>query len=123
MLFRFSQKTQSGKTVTTFYSFEVVNTKGGNYQFWVYNDGDAKATSPWKKLWSQPFGAEFHQGQGTKATNTVKIFMNGTEFTFTVNGKTIKTARDNTLKNGQVGMIVNQNGTEVAFKNLLLTHN
>jgi serine/threonine protein kinase len=123
MLFRFSQKTQAGKTVTTFYSFEVVNTKGGSYQFWSYNDADAKATSPWKKIWTQPFGKEFHQGQGEQATNTFKIFMNGNQFTFTVNGKAIKTVQDNTLKNGQVGMIVNQNGTEVAFKNLLLTRN
>jgi hypothetical protein len=121
MLFRFNQKTQNGKTVTTFYSFEVVNMKGGQYQFWLYNDGDAKATSPWKKLWSQNFGAEFHQGQGDKASNTVKVLMNGNKFTFTVNGKEIKTVQDNTLKSGQVGMIVNQNGTEVAFKNLLLT--
>jgi serine/threonine protein kinase/flagellar basal body-associated protein FliL len=123
MLFRFSQKTQGGKTVTTFYSFEVVNTKGGSYQFWAYNDGDAKAASPWKKLWSQPFGAEFHQGQGANATNTFKVFMNGNNFTFTVNGKMVKTTQDNMLKSGQVGMIVNQNGTEVAFKNLLLTRN
>ncbi len=121
MLFRFSQNTQAGKTVTTFYSFEVVNTKGGDYQFWAYNDGNAKAASPWKKLWSQPFGAEFHQGQGANATNTFKIFMNGNNFTFTVNGKMVKTTQDNTFKSGQVGMIVNQNGTEVAFKNLLLT--
>ncbi len=123
MLFRFSQKTQGGKTVTTFYSFEVVNMKGGQYQFWLYNDGDAKATSPWKKLWSQNFGAEFHQGQGDKASNTAKIFMNGNKFTFTINGKEMKTVQDDGLKSGQVGMIVNQNGTEVAFKNLLLTRN
>jgi serine/threonine protein kinase len=123
MLFRFNQKTQNGKTVTTFYSFEVVNTKGGQYQFWLYNDADAKATSPWKKLWSQNFGAEFHQGQGDKADNTFKVLMNGNKFTFTVNGKELKTMQDDALKSGQVGMIVNQNGTEVAFKNLLLTRN
>lgn len=121
MLFRFGQKTQGGKTITTFYSFEVVNNKGGQYQFWLYNDGDAKATSPWKKIWSQPFGNEFHQGLGDNATNTIKIFMDGNKFSFTVNGKMVKTVQDGTLQSGQVGMIVNQNGTEVAFKNLLLT--
>jgi hypothetical protein len=123
MLFRFSQQTQGGKTVTTFYSFEVVNNKGGQYQFWLYDDGNAKGGSPWKKIWSQPFGKEFNQGQGDNASNTIKILMNGNNFTFTVNGKMIKTVQDNSLQSGQVGMIVNQNGTEVAFKNLLLTHN
>jgi hypothetical protein len=35
----------------------------------------------------------------------------------------VKTAQDGALKSGTVGMIVNLNGTEVAFKDLLLTHN
>ena len=35
----------------------------------------------------------------------------------------VKTAQDNSLKSGTVGMIVNLNKTEVAFKNLLLTRN
>jgi serine/threonine protein kinase len=121
MLFRFNQQNKSGKTVTTFYSFEVVNTKGGEYQFWLYNDSDAKAASPWKKIWFQPFGNEFHQGQGANATNTFKVAMDGKDFTFAVNGKKIKAAQDGTLTSGSIGMIVNQDGTEIAFKNLLLT--
>ncbi len=120
MILRFNQQTKNGKTVTTFYSFEVVNTKGGEYQFWKYDDS---STSPWTQIWHQPFGTEFHEGHGPQSINTVKIFANGSNFTFTVNGKLIKAVQDSALSNGTIGMIVNLNGTEVAFKNLLLTNN
>jgi serine/threonine protein kinase len=120
MIIRFSQSKQNGKMVTTFYSFEVVNTKGGEYQFWKY---DSSQSSPWTELWHQPFGTEFHQGQGPQNVNTVKIDANGSNFTFVVNGTVIKTVQDSALKSGTIGMIVNLNGTEVAFKNLLLTRN
>ncbi len=121
MIIRFSQQTRNGKTVTTFYSFEVVNVKGGEYQFWKYDD--SQANSPWSELWHQPFAGEFHQGHGPQSVNTVKIFANGKNFTFTVNGTLIKTVQDGSLTGGTIGMIVNYNGTEVAFKNLLLTRN
>ncbi len=120
MILRFNQQTKNGKTVTTFYSFEVVNTKGGEYQFWKYDDS---AASPWTEIWHQPFGTEFHEGHGAQSVNTFKVFANGSHFTFTVNGKVVKTAQDTALTNGTIGMIVNLNGTEVAFKNLLLTNN
>jgi hypothetical protein len=121
MIIRFSQQTQNGKTIITFYSFEVVNVHGGEYQFWKYDD--SQANSPWTTIWHQPFGSEFHQGHGPQSVNTVKIFADGKSFTFTVNGKLIKTVQDSSLSSGTVGMIVNYNGTEVAFKNLLLTRN
>jgi hypothetical protein len=121
MIFRFSQQTKNGKTVTTFYSFEMVNMKGGEYQFWKYDD--SQSNSPWTEIWHQPFGSEFHQGHGPQSVNTVKVFANGKNFTFTVNGKLIKTVQDSSLASGTIGMIVNYNGTEVAFTNLLLTHN
>jgi serine/threonine protein kinase len=120
MIIRFSQQMKGGKMVTTFYSFEIVNTKGGEYQFWKYDDSQA---SPWTEIWHQPFGPEFHQGQGPQSVNTCKIFANGNSFTFTVNGKLIKTVQDSSLTSGTIGMIVNLNGTEVAFKNLILTRN
>jgi len=48
--------------------------------------------------------------------------MQGNKFTVTVNVKALaKTFQDNALKTGTVGMIVNNDGTEVAFSNLLLT--
>jgi serine/threonine protein kinase len=121
MIIRFSQQTRNGKMVTTFYSFEVVNVKGGEYQFWKYDD--SQTNSPWNEIWHQPFAGEFHQGHGPQSVNTVKIFATGKNFTFTVNGTLIKTIQDGSLTSGTIGMIVNYNGTEVAFKNLLLTRN
>jgi serine/threonine protein kinase len=124
MIFRFNQQTKGNTTSTTFYSFEVVNQKGGEYQFWKYDDTHGTANGKaWKMLWHGNFGKEFHQGHGTQATNIFKVFMKGTSFTFTVNGKAVKTVQDTSFQSGMVGMIVNLNGTEVAFKNLLLTHN
>lgn len=123
MIMRFNQQTKGKTSITTFYSLEVVNSKGGEYQFWKYDDtkGTDAANAPWTKLWHQPLGNEFHMGQGVKNTNTVKVFMNGSKFTITVNGKVMTTVQNASLTNGTVGMIVNLNGTEVAFKNLLLT--
>ena len=123
MIFRFNQQTKGNTTTTTFYSFEVVNTNGGEYQFWKYDD--TKGTNnAWTRLWHGNFGKEFHEGHGPKASNTFKVSMQGgNSFTFTVNGKTVKTVQDKSFQNGMIGMIVNLNGTEVAFKDLLLTHN
>ncbi len=125
MIMRFTQQMKGKATITTFYSFEVVNSKSGEYQFWKYDDSKGAATpnAPWTKLWHQPLGSEFHEGQGVKNTNTVKVFMNGAKFTITVNGKVLTTVQDASLTSGTVGMIVNLSGTEVAFKNLLLTRN
>lgn len=122
MIFRFNQQTKGNTPVTTFYSFEVVNTKGGEYQFWKYDDTKG-ATSAWTRIWHANFGNEFHQGHGAQASNTFRVFMQGSSFTFTVNGKVVKTVQDKSFQAGMVGMIVNLNGTEVAFKNLLLTRN
>ncbi len=122
MIFRFSQNTKGNTSVTTFYSFEVVNTKNGEYQFWKYNDSNG-IKNAWTKIWHANFGKEFHQGHGAQASNTFKVFMQGNSFTFTVNGKVVKTAQDKSFQSGMVGMIVNLDGTEIAFKNLLLTHN
>ena len=122
-ILRFSQKTVGGKKVTTFYSFEVVNTKGGEYRFYKYDDSKGNTASDWTLLWHHTFGGEFHQGQGTKNTNTLKVFENGKNFTFMVNGKKVGSLQDGSLTCGTVGMLVNLKGTEVAFSNLLITRN
>jgi hypothetical protein len=123
MILRFSQNQVAGKKVTTFYSFEVVNTKGGQYRFYKYNDSKGSAATDWTMLWHQNFGNEYHQGQGSKNTNTFKVDMNGKNFTFIVNGKKVGTFQDGSFTCGTVGMLVNLKGTEVAFSNLLITHN
>ncbi len=125
MLFRCSQRARpgGGAPITTFYSFEIVNIKAGYYQFWKYDDTNQQ--NPWKQIQNGklPFGKEYHQGKGAQAINTFSIFMQGGTFTITVNGTRLsKTFQDNSFQNGTVGMIVNQRGTQVAFKDLLLTH-
>lgn len=121
MIFRYSQHKQDGTTVSTFYSFEVVNTPGTNGKYWFYKY-DSSSTNPWTAIWSQNFGSEFHQGQGSKVVNTFKILMNGASFSFVVNGKLInsKPVVDKSYPAGNVGMLVNLNGTEVAFSDLLI---
>ncbi len=117
MIFRYNQ-TASG--VSTFYSFEVVNTPGGDGKYWFYKYDSSKA-NPWTPLWSQNFGAEFNEGHTPKSINTFKILENGSAFSFLVNGKMVgKTITDKSYTAGYVGMLVNLNGTEVAFSNLII---
>jgi hypothetical protein len=122
LILRFSTHQKNGKTVTSFYAFEVANTKMGEYQFWKYDNSVYSDVRAWTKLWSHPFGREFHAGHGT-GYNVFRVAVKGGKFTFSVNGKQIGTAQDNALTNGQIGMLVNLKGTEVAFSNLMLTHN
>lgn len=122
MIIRFTQHSKGGKTFTTFYSFEVLNIKGGDYRFYKYDDSQGSPDKYWTQLWSQPFGGEYHQGQGSGKKNTFRIYQNGSAFSFTVNGKLIKTIHDGSLKSGSLGMLVNLKGTEVAFSNMLITH-
>jgi eukaryotic-like serine/threonine-protein kinase len=122
MIFCFNQLTIKNKKVTTFYTLQVINVKNGEYQFWKY-DSSRGVGNEWVKLWHGNFGKEFHQGHGPRATNTFNVFMKNGSFTFTVNGKSVRTVKDKSLQSGGVGMIVNLNGTEVAFSNLLLTSN
>lgn len=120
MIFRFSQQTHGGKTVTSFYSFEVVNIAGGEYRFYKYDDSHGAANA-WTEIWRQSFGHEYHQGQGTKNKNTLIVTSNGSNFTFTVNGKVVGKAHNTSLTSGTLGMLVNLKGTEVAFSDLKVT--
>ena len=121
MIIRYSQQTRGQQVVNTFYSFEVLNNSQGEYRFYKYDNSKGPSVNPWSMIWHQPFGKEFHQGHSAKSINTVKIFANGTSFTFTVNGKGVGNTKDSSFKTGTVGMLVNLNGTEVAFSNLLIT--
>ncbi len=123
MIIRFSQQARGGKTFTTFYSFEALNIKGGDYRFYKYDDSQGNPNKYWTQLWSQHFGGEYHQGQGNGKINTFRIYQNGSNFTFIVNGKQVKTFHDGSLKSGSLGMLVNLKGTEVAFSNMLITRN
>jgi serine/threonine protein kinase len=120
MILYFSSHSSSGHTITTFYSFEVVNIKGGQYQFWKYDS--SKSSSPWTSLWHHAFGGEFHQGQGSANINMFQVSVKDSVFTFFVNGKNVGSIKDSSFISGQVGMLVNLKGSEVAFSNLNLTH-
>jgi serine/threonine protein kinase len=121
MIFRYTQQNKAGTTVNTFYSFEVVNTPGTNGKYWFYKY-DSSSANPWTPIWSQDYGAEFHEGQGPKVVNTIKIIMNGSNFSFVVNGKLVnsKPVVDKSYSTGNVGMVVNLDGTEIAFSNLFV---
>ncbi|HVB26224.1 MAG TPA: serine/threonine-protein kinase [Ktedonobacteraceae bacterium] len=120
LIFRFNSVTQHGKTIVTFYSFEVSNTNGGKYEFWKY---DSSKSQPWQSIWQASFGHEFKEGHGPKSVNIVSVSENGKNFVFTVNGKKVGNAQDGSFPTGTVGMLVNLKGTEVAFTNMLITHN
>ncbi|HEU5382500.1 MAG TPA: serine/threonine-protein kinase [Ktedonobacteraceae bacterium] len=111
----------NGKQVATFYAFEVLNKPNGQYQFWKYDNHKA-TVNPWTMLWSKGFGKEFLQGSGSAHINTLKVLVTGKNFAFMVNGKQVGTQTDSSFSSGNVGMLVNLNGAEVAFSNLLLTH-
>ncbi len=123
MIFRANIQNKNGKTYTTFYTLEVLNKSGGEYQFWKYDDRQGPNSNLWIKIASHRFGSEFHEGQGSKSVNTFKIIANGKNFTLVVNGKKAWAFQDSSFATGSVGMLVNLKGTEVAFSNLLLTHN
>ena len=122
MIFRANVQNKNGNTVTTFYSLEVLNNAGGEYQFWKYDDSQGANSNLWVKIASHPFGSEFHEGHGSKSINTFQLIANGKNFTLVVNGKKAWTFQDGSFATGSVGMLVNLKGTEVAFSNLLLTH-
>ncbi len=112
----------SHQNSTQFYAFEVANTPGGEYEFWKYDDSYGPTVDPWTKIWSHPFGSEYHYGHGTAGRNTLSVALQGTKYTFIVNSKTLGSAQDDTLKGGQIGMLVNWSGTEIAFSNLVLQY-
>jgi len=122
MIIRASIQNTNGKVLAKFYSFEVLNKPGGEYQFWKYDNSQGSSVNPWKNIAHHAFGNEFHQGQGPKSINTFKVVANGKNFALIVNGKQVWTVQDSSFASGGVGMLVNLKGTEVAFSNLLLAH-
>jgi serine/threonine protein kinase len=120
VVLRYSEHQQDGRTVKTFYCFDY-EPADGIYQFRMYNSGFAADASAWSDIWHMRSGREYRTGH--RAQNTVKVFANGSDFTFFVNGKRVGETRDNSLTSGQVGMVVNQQGAEVAYSNLILTYN
>ncbi len=123
MIFRYTEKkVNNGNTVHTFYAFQVENKDGGKYQFYKYDDTNGPEKAWGDPIWEKPLGKEFHIGTGDKNVNNFKVTSDGKNFTIMVNDKKVDTVKtDGALKSGYVGMLVNQDNTEVAFSNMLIT--
>jgi hypothetical protein len=121
MIFDATIQNTNGKQIDTFYAFEVLNKVGGDYQFWKY-DNSKNSDNPWTSLWTKNFGKEFHQGSGSSHINTLKVKISGQTFTFLVNGTQVGSWKDGSFSKGNVGMLVNLDGAEVAFSDLLITN-
>jgi len=122
MIFRFNATHKNGKTYKSFYIFEVSNSSGGEYQLLKYDDSSTSGNGPWSTIWSGKYGSEFHAGHSATSSNTFRVIADGSTFTLLVNNKQVGKAHDGSLSSGQIGMLVNQMGTEVAFSNLSLTY-
>jgi eukaryotic-like serine/threonine-protein kinase len=114
---------QSKNGQSSFYFFGVTNTNDGNGEYFLnkYDGSFGADVTPWTTLWHQNFGKEYHLGHGPAHKNTFKIAVNGKNFVLYVNGKRLGSAKDSSFSSGQIGMMVNLKGTEVAFSNLMLT--
>ncbi|GCE11380.1 hypothetical protein KTT_12390 [Tengunoibacter tsumagoiensis] len=125
LMLRFKETVQNNQPIATFYCFKVFHTtiKGSKRYIFGKFDGNQPENKRWNELWKQDVGDEYHFGQGPDNTNTLKVSTNGDKFTFFVNGKEVGSAQDGSYADGRIGMEVDNNGTEVAFKNLLLTAN
>ncbi|TMC24406.1 MAG: hypothetical protein E6J34_00560 [Chloroflexi bacterium] len=123
LVIRYSDRKKDGRLASTFYLFDIASAKlGGEYQFWKYDDSFGADVNPWTKLWNKPYGKEYHFGHGQNQTNTFKVMVQGNKYSFVVNDQSLGSTSDNSLNGGQIGMLVNLKGTEVAFSNLLLTY-
>jgi eukaryotic-like serine/threonine-protein kinase len=103
---------RSNAMQSSYYLFEVVSGGGGQYQFLRYN-------GQYKTLAGGP-APSFVTGIGK--INTVTIEARGNTFSFSINGKavgsTITDSSEHALSTGEVGLYVEEQGTEVAFSHL-----
>lgn len=99
-----------------YYLFEVVTAMGGEYAFSRFDAGT------WTPIASGP-APQLVTGHGKN--NTITISANGNSFVFSINGKHVARhpAIDDTgpqLLSGQVGLYVEEQGSEVAFSHLYI---
>jgi hypothetical protein len=107
--------------IVTFYACEILN-ENGKSQYAFHKYADQSGPSLWTQVGqTMKAGKEFYRGHGPDAVNTVKISANSSSFSFCVNGRLVGTATDaKPLRSGEVGLLVNLKGTELAFSHLLI---
>lgn len=103
---------RSSAVQTSYYLFEMVAWGGGQYQFLRYNGHYTNlAGGPAPSLIT-----------GIGKSNTVTIQAKGNTFNFLINGKSVGSPiTDNSshaLTSGEIGLYVEEQGTEVAFSHL-----
>ena len=103
---------RSSDTQSSYYLFEVSAWGGGQYQFLRYNGQyTALAGGPAPMLLT-----------ATGKSNTITIDARGHTFSFLINGKSvgnpIPDPSHHSLSSGEVGLYVEEKGTEVAFSHL-----
>ncbi|HEU5229646.1 MAG TPA: protein kinase [Ktedonobacteraceae bacterium] len=105
---------RSAADQTHYYLFEVSREMGGQYAFWLY-DGQ------WKSLAA---GSAPMLQSDLQKSNTLVIEANKNTFTFQINGQVVRPPVTDTSKTpltkGQIGLYVEDQGTEVAFSHLLI---
>jgi hypothetical protein len=96
-----------------YYVFEVSTAQGRYFRF-LRNDGSTK----WKEIAEGPAPSLL---PNLAQKNVITIDTVGNSFTFSINGKPLKTLSDPlkpALTSGQIGLYVEGQGTEVTFSNL-----
>jgi len=98
----------------SYYLFEVVSWGGGQYQFLRYNGQYTTLAG----------GLAPSLVTGIGKINTVTIEAHGNTFSFLINGKpvgsTITDTSHHALSTGEIGLYVEEQGTEVAFSHLYI---
>jgi len=96
------------------YLFEI-DPEDGQYAFWRY-DGDKKPQFQWTPIQSGPITTKLGQ------PNVITAVVKRNTFTFTVNGQpagsTMTDPSKQPLSSGDIGLCVEEQGTEVAFSHL-----
>ena len=104
---------RSAPDQSRYYLFEVRSSGGGQYTLW-------RSDNQWMTSGALPPLAMY-----TGKRNTVTIEARGNTFSFTINkhkiGKTFSDPSKSPLLTGEIGLCVEEEGTEIAFSDLYIT--
>src|SRR5262249_7041633 len=102
---------------TRYYLFEITTWNNGQYGFLRYDGADH-----WSRLAD---GRIANFSAHTDQPNILNITAKGNAFTFSINGKqsgkTILDTSQLALSSGEIGLVVEEQGSEVAFSHLYIS--